>query len=300
MSMMIRKIETIGAPRRVGTLLSLATAGLLLAGSGCGAVEAMSASSPAAKTAPSPRVVEWQTRDYSYEASETLPSGWVTIRMSNHGPEPHHGQLLRLNDGVTFEAFSRALQQEGEEALRLTTLVGGPAVIDAHRTDEVTLDLKPGAYAIVCFVPSPDGVPHIAKGMIKPVQVTAADPSGATPPAIQGTFTLRDFSFEMPESLPAGRTTYEVANAGPQPHELVVVKLAEGKKVDDVMAWYRAPSGPPPFEAVGGINGLSMGVAGYMTLDLQPGSYAAICVIPDPASGMAHLHLGMVKAFTVR
>jgi hypothetical protein len=85
-----------------------------------------------------------------------------------------------------------------------------------------------------------------------------------------------------------------------QPHELVVVKLAEGKTVDDVKAWYRAPSGPPPFEAVGGINGLSTGGTGFMTLDLQPGAYAAICVIPEPASGVAHLHLGMVKAFTVQ
>ena len=39
----------------------------------------------------------------------------------------------------------------------------------------------------------------------------------------------------------------EVANVGVQPHELVVVKIAEGKTVDDVTAWYRTPSGPPPF-----------------------------------------------------
>jgi hypothetical protein len=288
------------APRRIDPRAMMVLAGILLATSACRAADAMPIGTPAAKAATAPRVVEWQARDYSYEAPETLQSGWVTIRMRNHGPEPHHGQLLRMNDGVTFDAFSQALQQEGESALRLATLVGGPAVVDAHRTDEVTVHLAPGTYAIACFVPSPDGVPHLAKGMLEPVQVTAADPSDARPPAAQGTFTMRDFSFEMPENLPAGRSTYAVTNDGPQPHELVVVKLVEGKGVDDVMAWYRAPAGPPPFEAVGGINGLSAGVTGYMTLDLQPGSYAAICVIPDPASGTAHLHLGMVKAFAVR
>jgi hypothetical protein len=287
-------------PRRAVPLLTMATAGLMLLGSGCKAADVLSAAGPAASPSALSRVVEWQARDYSYEAPDRLPSGWVTIRMSNHGPEPHHGQLLRLNDGVTFQAFSQALQQEGEAALRLTSLVGGPAVIDPHRTDEVTVDLKPGSYMIACFVPSPDGVAHIAKGMIKSVEVTASEPSTAKPPATQGSFTMRDFSFEMPDRLVAGRASYEVTNAGPQPHELVVVKLGEGKTVPDVMAWYRAPSGPPPFEAVGGINGLSAGQSGYMTLDLQPGSYAAICVIPDPASGLAHLHLGMVKAFTVR
>ena len=280
-------------------MLTLTLAGLLVVGAGCRAADAMSAAGPATGPAAS-RVVEWEARDYSYEAPDTLPSGWVTIRMMNHGPEPHHGQLLRLNDGVTFQAFSQALQQEGEAALRLTTLVGGPGAIDAHHTDEVTLDLKPGSYVVACFVPSPDGVRHLEKGMIKPIEVTSTDPSTAKPPATQGKFMLRDFSFEMPDRLAAGRASYEVANAGPQPHELVVVKLGQGKTVADVMTWYRAPSGPPPFEAVGGINGLSAGETGYMTLDLQPGAYAAICMVPDPASGQAHLHLGMVRAFAVQ
>ncbi|MCC7368715.1 MAG: hypothetical protein IT306_09845 [Chloroflexi bacterium] len=288
-------------PRRPAPwLLTIALAGLLVLGVGCRAVDVLSAAAPPASPPPTSRVVEWEARDYSYDAPDTLPSGWVTIRMMNHGPEPHHGQLLRLNDGVTFQAFSQAMQEEGEAALRLTTLVGGPGAIDAHRTDEVTLDLKPGSYAIACFVPSPDGVLHLAKGMMKPVEVTATDPSTAGPPTSQGRFTMRDFSFEMPDRLAAGRASYEVANAGPQPHELVVVKLADGKSVADVMTWYRTPSGPPPFEAVGGINGLSTGQTGYMTLDLQPGAYAAICLVPDPASGQAHLHLGMAKAFAVQ
>jgi hypothetical protein len=136
--------------------------------------------------------------------------------------------------------------------------------------------------------------------MLKPIEVTDSEPSTAKPPAAQGRFTLRDFSFEMPDRLAAGRASYEVANAGPQPHELVVLKLADGKSLADVMTWYQTPAGPPPFEAVGGINGLSSGMAGYMTLDLQPGSYAAVCLIPDPNTGLPHLHLGMAKAFAVQ
>jgi hypothetical protein len=287
-------------PQRAASSLTVALAALLLVGSACRAADAMSIAGPAASVTAPARVVEWQARDYSYEAPETLPSGWVTIRMGNHGPEPHHGQLLRLNDGVTFQAFSQALQQEGEAAVRLTTPVGGPALVDAHRTAEVTLDLQTGSYVIACFVPSPDGVPHLAKGMLKPIEVTAGDPSAVGPPATQGKFTMREFSFEMPDAIPAGRTTYEVTNVGVQPHELVVVKLGEGKTLDDVTAWYRTPSGVPPYEAVGGINALAGDDTGYMTLALDPGAYAAICVVPETASRVPHLHLGMVKAFAVR
>jgi hypothetical protein len=244
-------------------------------------------------------VVAWDAVDYAYAAPDTLTSGWVTVRMTNRGREPHHGQLLRLNEGTTFEGVATALRQEGEAAVRLTSLAGGPAVIDPQRTDEVTLDLEPGTYALVCLVPSPDGVSHVTKGMLKRVEVSASDWSQAAPPQSHGTVTMRDFSFDMPGTVPSGRVTYEVRNAGPQPHELVVVKLADGTTVARVQAWFRASSGPPPFEAMGGINALANQNSGYMTLDLQPGSYAAVCVVPEPASGIPHVHLGMVKSFTV-
>ena len=93
--------------------------------------------------------------------------------------------------------------------------------------------------------------------------------------------------------------TYKVVNDGPQPHELNILKLAPGATVDDMRAWEANPSTPPPFEAVGGMNGLSRGVDGFMTVDLQPGAYVAICHIPDPGSGVPHSHLGMIRAFSV-
>jgi hypothetical protein len=37
-----------------------------------------------------------------------------------------------------------------------------------------------------------------------------------------------------------------------------------------------------------------------MTVDLEPGTYVAICNIPDPASGMPHSRLGMLRQFTVQ
>ena len=203
------------------------------------------------------------------------------------------------NDGVSFEQFAGALQTDGEAALRLTTLEGGPGAIDPQRTSQVTLDLEPGNYVLACFVPDASGVPHVAKGMLKPLQVTTAELPSSTAPDVQDTFAMRDFSFEIPATLPAGVATYQVVNGGQQPHELDVVKLAPGKTEDDLLGWDAAPSGPPPFASVGGLNGLSAGATGYMTLDLEPGTYVAVCHIPDPGSGVPHLHLGMFKRFTV-
>lgn len=114
--------------------------------------------------------------------------------------------------------------------------------------------------------------------MLKPIQVTAADDAATevTAPASNGSFTMQDFPFTMPSALPAGRTTYPVTNVGAQLHELNVLRLAPGTTAQDALAWDTAPAGAPAFEAVGGINGFSPDGSGYMTLDLQPGTYVAI------------------------
>jgi hypothetical protein len=125
-----------GACRSAAPVLGLAAAGLIIVGAACRAPVRMPAGgSGEATAAPAPGIVEWVATHYAYDAPERLPSGWVTIRLTNHGQEPHHGQLLRLNEGVTYEEFVTALADEGEGALRLATAVGGPALIDAHHTE---------------------------------------------------------------------------------------------------------------------------------------------------------------------
>jgi hypothetical protein len=252
----------------------------------------------AQESEPTSSVIDITASDFAFAAPDSIPAGLVTIRMTNHGQEPHHGQLLRLNDGVTFDDLATALAEEGDGALRLVTAEGGPGATDPHGLTQVTLNLTPGQYALACFVSGADGIPHLAKGMLKPLEVTEAAES-TTPPVVRDTFTMKDFTFVMPDQLPAGPATYKVVNEGPQIHELNLLKLAPGATVQDVVAWSRNPAAPPPFEAVGGINAFSQDGAGYMTVALEPGNYIAVCNVPDPASGAAHSQLGMIKEFTV-
>jgi hypothetical protein len=211
---------------------------------------------------------------------------------------------MRLNPNVTPEQFMTALAQGPVEALQLVSLTGGPAAVDPTLTSEVIVDLTPGQYVLVCFVESPDGVPHLAKGMVRLLEVTAP-PMAGTPPSAAQTVTMRDFTFEAPATFPIGRTVVRVVNDGPQPHEMAVVRLAQGRALTDVTQFFSVqpgtpPSGPPPFQSVGGMQGLDRGGAGFAVLDLQAGDYAMICLIPDPGSGRTHLDLGMGRAFSAR
>ena len=90
-------------------------------------------------------------------------------------------------------------------------------------------------------------------------------------------------------------------NDGPQPHELTILALAPGKTLDDALAFFgEAPhTGPPPFSDAGGLGAIGAGQTAWVDLDLAPGDYAAVCLVPDPATGKPHLMLGMSAAFTV-
>lgn len=140
-----------------------------------------------------------------------------------------------------------------------------------------------------------------------PLKVTAAPTAAVPAPAVSGTITLFDFNFTMPDTLPAGKSMYMVANTGAQFHEFNIVQIAPGKTLDDVKKFFDAPptappAGPPPGVPAGGMQALTKGNTAIAVLDLTPGNYAAVCNVPDQSkpNGDSHLHLGMIKGFTVK
>ncbi|MBI4787068.1 MAG: hypothetical protein HY782_08485 [Chloroflexi bacterium] len=248
--------------------------------------------------------------DFSYTVPTQIQSGLVTINMVNDGKEPHQAQMARLNDGVTMDQLMTTLQKGPETAaLALITLAGGPNTVSAGKNQKVTLNLTAGNYVLLCFVSGDDNVPHLAKGMIAPLQVAAAPPSAAgAPPASMaepksdGTITLKDFAIAVPSDIKPGAHIFKVSNDGPEPHEMTLFKLTEGKTEADFNAFLQSqtPSGPPPFEPAGGIVGLNPGASGWVHLDLTPGTYIALCFIPSPATGKSHVESGMITAFAVK
>lgn len=258
--------------------------------------------------------------DYSFTFPDSLAGGLVGVRFTNNGKEDHHAQFLRLNDGVTQQQFQATFQgalqaaaTEGEAALfrifEVATLDGGPPTIAPGKAVEVVMALPQGQYVIVCFVPGADGIPHIAKGMIKPLTVTAAPAEQPSPPSVAGTVDLVDFAFAtFPTEIKVGKTEVGVTNKGKEPHEMTVVRL-KGISVTQLLEILggppptsgATPPGPPPFEFAGGFQAMMPGQTGWTILDLTAGDYAAICFIPSPANAFKpHFALGMARAFTVK
>ncbi|MFM8321929.1 MAG: hypothetical protein ACKOC5_13530 [Chloroflexota bacterium] len=271
------------------------------AGTGAQVTQALPGTGSSAASLPE---VAIDAADFTFKMEQTVPAGWVQVTLTNSGVEPHHVQLMRLNTNVTYEQFQAALAQGEGPALALVEAVGGVGPIVPGGLGQVAINLPEGEYVVICFIPSPgDNIPHFAKGMVQRITVSAAQGTAAAEPQADLSITMRDYGFDIPTSLSSGPLAVKVTNEGPEWHELNIYRLAEGKTMADVVAFQSGtaePGTPPPFIPVGGINGLSPNLYGYMLLNLEPGNYVAICNIPSAQNqGKPHFMLGMVREFTV-
>jgi len=285
---------------------SLPVIGLIAAGTFAGCKSDRPAggtgSTPATATeAPkaAPAIVTVTATDFRFDAPATAPAGAVTIHLINHGKELHQVQLVKLEDGKTAADFAKALQTPGPPPSWIK-FVGGPNGIAPGQEARATSVLAPGSYMYLCFIPSQDGVMHAAKGMVRPFEVTATSGAMAEAPAADVTITLTDYAFDSSQPLTAGAHTILVKNAGPQAHEIVLLRLPPGKKAEDFGRWAETGmKGPPPAEPLGGVGFLDKGSEGSFTADLTPGDYGFICFVPDAKDGKPHLAHAMMKTITV-
>ena len=251
--------------------------------------------------APAANLVTVTTSEFAFAAPATIPAGLTTVRLVNQGAEFHHVQLVRLDPGHTVaELMEGASSREHGPMPEWVHFVGGPnSPAPGGGQSEATMELQAGTYALVCFIPSKDGVPHMMKGMVKPLTVTPAA-SEARMGTADVRMTLRDYAFDIAPELTAGRHTIQVTNAAAQPHEVIVMKLAPGKTAQDLLAWMQTEQGPPPAMPMGGTTLLSQGELNHVTVDFEAGEYALLCFVPDAKDGQPHVAHGMVKQFTVR
>jgi len=110
--------------------------------------------------------------------------------------------------------------------------------------------------------------------------------------------TGEDFKFDAPDIIPAGLTQFRFINKGPSLHHMAILKLNDGKTIDDLRAALANP-GPPPkwVKELGGPNAPDAGRESNATLMMQPGNYALICFVD--LGGPPHFAKGMIRPLRV-
>ncbi len=254
----------------------------------------------AAPTAPHGVVTAIAT-DYHLELPATLPAGPTWLRIANHGKEAHQLYLVKLQDGKTPADLVAALKAGGASP-DWAIGVGGPNGVNPGATSTTTVvNLEPGSYAALCIIPSADGTPHVMKGMIAQLTVSAVHSARTRAmPHSDDSISLVDYAFKPAQPLRAGHHVLLVRNDGTQWHELELARLHPGKTVADLEQWAGKMAGPPPGDFLGGVSPLTPGRTNDLIMDLTPGRYALVCFLPDAKDGKPHFMHGMAREITVK
>jgi hypothetical protein len=144
-------------------------------------------------------------------------------------------------------------------------------------------------------------VPRLAALVAVGATFACAAKEEAPPPPEPKVVTIRasDFAFTMPAEVPAGFTTFQLVNDGPNLHHMIVARLDSGKTLEDAKMALANP-GPLPvwLVPVGGPNAPDPNSQSNATLDLKAGDYVAFCMVDVPG-GVPHATKGMISGLKV-
>lgn len=246
--------------------------------------------------------------EYSIAMPETVPAGLVHISATNTGAVDHHLMLLRLHDGLGYDEVLGAYATDPAVGATMVDMAGGPNGVAPGATQSAELWLEPGHYFAFCVIPTPEGTPHAAMGMIAQVEVVADDTTGdpidwsAEP--VDGTLRLSEYGFELSPGFD-GTGRVLVANDGAQAHEVAIVRIGDGGSYDEFMSTLMAdattldPTVAARYTSAGGVTPIGPGQRAIIDLDLPPGDYAFVCFVNDLGDGLPHFLHDMVRKVTI-
>lgn len=237
-------------------------------------------------------------------APASTPAGWTLLTLENRlAAGDTSADLMLVPPGESVEALLAGAANPTAPPppwIYQTTFAGAPWV-PAGATGQALVHLTAGNWEV--FSPTP----------LAPATLTVTgDDAGAAEPTVATdvALTMQDFAFlGLDDDIPAGLQVWKITNAGPQPHLMTINPLPAGTTHDQFLAGMMAMMASTPVpggdeaalpSAAGGCSTLSANESLYLALDLEPGTYGAVCFFPDQASGAPHAMMGMVQVFTAR
>lgn len=181
---------------------------------------------------------------------------------------------------------------------------GGPGLTSGGGTAATTVNLDPGEYIVECYVKNDEGEFHSYLGMIDHLTVTEERSTASEPEPTLGLSVSTD-GFDAGTDVRPGRHTVAVTFDDQTVYENLVghdvhlVRFDGGTTADDVNGWMDwmdpgglASDGTEPGTFLGGVETITTpdllaGTASetaYTHLTLNPGDYAWVAEVPDPAS----------------
>ncbi len=249
-----------------------------------------------------------------FTAPKSVHAGFVTFKVSTPESSYHALQIVRLKPGHTLTQVladftlglsdSRAQNAEGSRDLfRDATLMGG-VVTSSFAPMSVTVPLTPGTYYLF---------DQNEVGGATPVRVHTLKATGRMnwsgmprfSSIIGMVITSDDMpAFSAPTDLKADGNIL-MYGQGDELHEAVFRPVLAGTTDAYITQYYKdldagLPHAPSPWTGIQhGLQAMSPGQFAVFHLDLPPGLYALVCLVPDDVTGIAHSHMGMHQVVTL-
>ena len=261
------------------------------------------------------------TNDFPTE----LEAGRYHVVLENQGDMDVDLEFAQLPEGMTFEEVDTAFDEAEAAAppfvppaFFFDMVWNGGVSTFGGETKGVVLDLTPGEWTVLLrgYSPDAEGV-DADEGTDVPVTVTVTgEMSEVEDPTGHVEIGLIDMDFVVPDSFAAGPQVWHVTNNGLQVHHLVLSRVPAGTTEDQVVELVSSFFAPPASPEAAATPVIESGLAfddvedvfftpplsrdrfNLYEIDLEPGTYAMVCYMPDP-SGTAHVMRGMVKIVTV-
>jgi hypothetical protein len=118
--------------------------------------------------------------DFAFVVPSGLQAGRQVVKVHSSG-QGHHLVVFGVPEGTTEEdvlaLFNQDQQDQAtpdagaapvEAGLDFSDVVevGYSSILSSGQANWIELDLTPGTYVAICFMPTPDGIPHVMLGMI--------------------------------------------------------------------------------------------------------------------------------------
>lgn len=215
--------------------------------------------------------------DFSFTVEGEAAAGPLTLNYKNEGGQFHHAILGKLDAGKGLEDVQKILEKGGD---------GPPppwfddsptdmGLISPGESSGLVIDAEEGTYVLLCFMPTPEGEPHVAHGMAQTFEVSGQAEVAASP-EVDALISLSEDGVES-SNLSPGDSIVEVTNEGKAPAEFSVATFEEGMVAKDLDKWFgQGQQGVPPAQFFGGTHGIKPGSSITFVLSLDSGSYSSI------------------------
>lgn len=245
-----------------------------------------------------PQVIVTYTNEGITVSPSEVPAGLTTLVMDNQSDTHAGGPIGRFKDGKTMEDFIAAAAENPFEAILVFDLYGSLSGLPGS-DHSITVDLQPGDYVFISGM-----------GQMGTMTVIDNETSSTEPPAHDVDIVMIDFAFGTPSNITAGEQVWRIENKGEELHEFLLIPVEADTTHDEAKEMFQSMgdifnimAGNSPIEPILIWGPLNPGFTTWVPVNLEPGTYALGCLIPDiSAEGnepVLHIQHDMIRIITV-